>query len=75
MLPVVGQFSDHVAISSNVTYQIIILVFLGFPSVVVFTSDLMDELLKTSFVKTSFLMGAGKLHVVRRRLIQGSGIQ
>jgi ABC-type dipeptide/oligopeptide/nickel transport system permease subunit len=68
MLPIVGGFTD-VAISSIVTYQMIILVFIGFPSVAIFTSDLMDELLKTTFVKSSFLMGASKFHIVRKQLM------
>ncbi|OLS36847.1 ABC transporter permease subunit [Bacillus sp. MRMR6] len=68
MMPVVGFFND-VAISSIVTYQIIILVFIGFPSVVLFTVDLIEELLKTTFVKSSFLMGASKFHVLRRQLV------
>ncbi|ULT59421.1 ABC transporter permease subunit [Neobacillus drentensis] len=68
MLPIVGGFTD-VAISSIVTYQIIILVFIGFPSVTIFTADLMDELLRTTFVKSSLLMGASKLHIVRKQLM------
>ncbi|MEW9050156.1 MAG: ABC transporter permease subunit [Neobacillus sp.] len=68
MMPVAGFFND-VAISSIVTYQIIILVFIGFPSVVLFTADLIDELLNTTFVKSSFLMGANKFHVLRKQLM------
>jgi peptide/nickel transport system permease protein len=68
MKPIVGDFND-VAVSSIVTYQIIILVFIGFPSVTIFTSDVTDELLKTSFVQTSKLMGAGKIHIVRKQLM------
>ncbi len=68
MLPIVGDFND-VAVSSIVTYQIIILVFIGFPSVTLFASDITDELLKTSFVQSSFLMGAGKLHIAKKQLM------
>ncbi|MEH7308798.1 ABC transporter permease [Neobacillus drentensis] len=68
MIPIVGDFND-VDISSIVTYQIIILVFIGFPSVTIFASDVIDELLKTSFVQSSKLMGAGKLHIVRKQLM------
>ncbi|MEH7505156.1 ABC transporter permease subunit [Neobacillus drentensis] len=68
MKPIVGDFND-VAVSSIVTYQIIILVFIGFPSVTIFTSDVTDELLKTSFVQSSKLMGAGKIHIVRKQLM------
>ncbi len=68
MKPIVGDFND-VAVSSIVTYQIIILVFIGFPSVTIFASDVTDELLKTSFVQSSKLMGAGKIHIVRKQLM------
>lgn len=68
MIPIVGDFND-VAISSIVTYQIIILVFIGFPSVTIFASDVTDQLLQTSFVQSSKLMGAGKLHIVRKQLM------
>ncbi|MFF2450076.1 ABC transporter permease subunit [Neobacillus sp. NPDC058068] len=67
MFPIVGGFSD-VPISTIVTYQIIILVFIGFPSVTLFASDVTDELVKTSFVQSSYLMGASKLHIVRKHL-------
>jgi peptide/nickel transport system permease protein len=69
MSPIAGGFYDNVAISSIVTYQIIILVFIGFPSVVLFVSDIADELLKTSFVQCSYLMGAGKFHIFKRQLL------
>ncbi|WP_040209638.1 hypothetical protein [Neobacillus jeddahensis] len=68
MLPVAGAPND-VGISSIVTYQIIILVFIGFPSVTLFASDLTDELLKTSFVQSSYLLGASKLHIIKRQLL------
>jgi peptide/nickel transport system permease protein len=68
MKSIVGDFSD-VAISSIVTYQIIILVFIGFPSVTLFASDVTDELLKTSFVQSSYLMGASKFHILKRQLL------
>lgn len=68
MIPIVGDFND-VAVSSIVTYQIIILVFIGFPSVTIFASDVIDQLLQTSFVQSSKLMGAGKLHIVRKQLM------
>ncbi|MEH7119585.1 ABC transporter permease subunit [Neobacillus vireti] len=67
MIPIVGDFND-VPVSSIVIYQIIILVFIGIPSVTMFTSDITGELLKTTFVQSSFLMGAGKLHIIRRQL-------
>jgi len=68
MIPIVGDFND-VAVSSIVTYQVIILVFIGFPSVTIFASDVTEQLLQTSFVQSSKLMGAGKLHIVRKQLM------
>jgi len=68
MFPIVGDFND-VAVSSIVICQMIILVFIGFPSVTIFASDVIDELLKTSFVQSSKLMGAGKLHIIRKQLM------
>ncbi|MDN3017054.1 hypothetical protein PH210_12715 [Paenibacillus sp. BSR1-1] len=68
MIPIVGDFND-VSISSIITYQIIILVFIGVPSVIIFASDVTDELLKTSFVQSSILMGAGKFHLIKRHLL------
>ncbi|MEH7094201.1 ABC transporter permease subunit [Neobacillus vireti] len=67
MLPIAGDF-NVVAISSIVTYQIIILVFIGIPSVTLFASDVTDDLLKTTYIQSSYLMGAGKLHIIRRQL-------
>lgn len=68
MLPIVGGFNDA-SISSIVFYQIFILVFIGFPSVTLFASDVTDELLKTSFVQSSYLMGASKFHIARKQLM------
>lgn len=68
MFPLVDDFND-VAVSSIVSYQMIILVFIGFTSVTIFASDVIDELLKTSYVQSSKLMGAGKLHIVRKQLM------
>lgn len=67
MLPVHGSFDSPM--SSVVTYQILILVFLGFPAVTIFASEISDELIRTSFVKSSYLMGASKFHIIRRHLL------
>lgn len=68
MAPIIGSFND-VPIHSLVTCQIIILVFLGIPAATLMTVDMTDELLKASFVQSSFLMGASKFHVARRQLL------
>ncbi|WP_251552086.1 DUF4352 domain-containing protein [Neobacillus muris] len=67
MGPVVGAFEKP--LDSVVLYQLMILVFMGFPTVAIFTSELADELLGQSFVKSSFLMGAGKFHIFRTHLL------
>ncbi|PLS07292.1 ABC transporter permease subunit [Neobacillus cucumis] len=68
MMPIAGEFND-VAIFSIVTYQIIILVIIGIPSVTMFASDVTDDLLKTNYVQSSYLMGASKWHIIRRQLM------
>ena len=68
MAPIVGSFND-VPMFSLIFCQLMILVFLGFPSTVITTVDLTNELLQTSFIQSSFLMGASKLHVVKRQLL------
>jgi peptide/nickel transport system permease protein len=68
MLPVAGVFSD-MKISNVILYQIIILVLLGFPSVVLFASDLTDDLKSTTFVQNSYLMGASHLFILKRQLM------
>lgn len=67
MLPVHGMFEKPV--SSVIAYQILMLVFLGFPSVTIFASELTDELTKTSFIRSSYLMGANKFHIIKRHLM------
>ncbi|QCJ42245.1 hypothetical protein FAY30_10190 [Bacillus sp. S3] len=68
MIPIVGAPNDA-NITSIVTYQLFVLVFIGFPSVALFASDITDELLNTSFVQSSVLMGAGKFHIIKRQLL------
>ncbi|MDN3017193.1 DUF4352 domain-containing protein [Paenibacillus sp. BSR1-1] len=67
MLPVHGMFEKPV--SSVIAYQILMLVFLGFPSATIFASELTDELTKTSFIRSSYLMGANKFHIIKRHLM------
>lgn len=67
MIPVFGV-AKGTSISTVVTYQIIILTFIGFPSVTQLAMEITDQLLKTSFVQSSLLMGAGRLHLIKRQL-------
>jgi peptide/nickel transport system permease protein len=69
MAPIAGGFDVSISIFSRVSYQIIILVFIGFPAVVLFAMDIIDELLKTSYVQSSFLMGGSRFHILKRHLL------
>ncbi|WP_142384102.1 ABC transporter permease [Neobacillus cucumis] len=51
-----------------ITYQMIILVIVGVPSVLVSTSDIIQELKGKSFIQSSYLMGAGHFHIIKRHL-------
>ncbi|NRD79993.1 hypothetical protein HPT25_21900 [Bacillus sp. BRMEA1] len=68
MTPIVGGFQDA-PVTSIVTCQVIILIFIGLPQVSLMAADLTEELIHTSFVQSSFLMGASKWHIVRRQLL------
>ncbi|WP_462413235.1 DUF4352 domain-containing protein [Neobacillus sp. Marseille-QA0830] len=67
MVPAVGAFEKPLV--SVVAYQLIVLVFMGFPTAAIFTSELTDELMGQSFVRSSFLMGASKFHMIRTHLL------
>ncbi|WP_160718759.1 hypothetical protein [Bacillus sp. USDA818B3_A] len=67
MMPVMGSFESPS--SAVITYQLLILVFLGFPSVTILAAELTDEWLKQSFIQSSFLMGASKIHIIRTHLM------
>ncbi|WP_423798551.1 hypothetical protein [Neobacillus sp. SAB-20_R2A] len=66
MLPVMAHVERP--LSTIVTYQVLMLILLGIPSVLVFTTDLIEELKTKSFITTSLLMGAGKFHILKRHL-------
>ncbi|MCM3764794.1 ABC transporter permease [Neobacillus niacini] len=68
MWPVIGAV-EGVPISSVVSFQIIMLVFIGIPTVTIFSSDVTEQLLSQSFVQSSYLMGASKFHILRKQLM------
>lgn len=68
MSPTVGSFND-VPIAFLIICQIIILVFIGFPTATLITVDITDKLLESSFIQSSYLLGASKFHVARRHLL------
>ncbi|TDK62388.1 hypothetical protein E2K98_10080 [Bacillus salipaludis] len=51
-----------------IVYQMIILVLIGIPSVLINTSDIISELKGKSFIQSSYLMGAGHFHIIKRHL-------
>lgn len=66
MLPVMAHIERP--LSTIVSYQVLMLILLGIPSVLVFTTDLIEELKTKSFITTSLLMGAGRFHILKRHL-------
>ena len=51
-----------------IAYQMIILVIVGIPSVLISTSDIIQELKGKSFIQSSYLMGASHFHIIKRHL-------
>ncbi|MEH7095832.1 hypothetical protein [Neobacillus vireti] len=51
-----------------IAYQMIILVIVGVPSVLISTSDIIQELKGKSFIQGSYLMGASHFHIIKRHL-------
>ncbi|WP_066308002.1 hypothetical protein [Bacillus sp. FJAT-29814] len=67
MLPVTVRYTG-IPIGVVITYQIAILFIVAFPSVAVTTADLVEELKKQTFIKSSYLMGANHWFIVRKHL-------
>lgn len=68
MWPVIGVVHE-LPISSIVSFQVLMLVFIGIPTVTIFTTDIANQLLAQSFVQCSYLMGASKFHIIRKQLM------
>lgn len=56
------------AIFSIMFYQMIVLVIIGIPSVLLMTSDIIEEIKGKSFIMCSYLMGGDHLHVLKTQL-------
>lgn len=56
------------AIYGIMLYQIVVLAIVGIPSVIVTTSEIIEELSKKSFILTSYLMGGTHFHVLKRQI-------
>ncbi|WML41782.1 hypothetical protein RCG19_09075 [Neobacillus sp. OS1-2] len=51
-----------------IAYQMVILVIVGVPSVLISTTDIIQELKGKSFIQSSYLMGASHFHIIKRHL-------
>ncbi|WP_108670725.1 ABC transporter permease subunit [Peribacillus acanthi] len=68
MNPVVRSYIS-VDLLKLVSVQIIILVVIALPSVITWSSDLVDKLRETSYVQSSLLLGASPWHIIRKHLL------
>ncbi|WP_066304512.1 hypothetical protein [Bacillus sp. FJAT-29814] len=68
MGPTIGAVTD-LPLASVVSFQVLMLVFIGIPTVTIFASEITEQLLAQSFVQSSYLMGASKFHIFRRQLM------
>ena len=50
-------------------YQVIILSIIGIPSVLFMTAGIIDELKGKSFIQSSYLMGGGHFHVLKKQFL------
>ncbi|MGG3563358.1 hypothetical protein ABES03_17335 [Neobacillus rhizosphaerae] len=69
-LVLMGRVSFYMedAIYGIILYQIVVLAIVGIPSVIVTTSEIIEELSKKSFILTSYLMGGSHFHVLKRQI-------
>lgn len=51
-----------------ISYQLFVLFLVAFPSIVSTTIDMTDELKKSSFIQSSYLMGGSHFHVLRKHM-------
>jgi peptide/nickel transport system permease protein len=55
-------------IYSILFYQMLVLAFVGIPSVLLSTTEIIDHLKRESFMQSSYLMGANHFHVLKTQL-------
>ena len=58
-----------ISLMEIIFWQLLILVWIAVPTVASTTGELVQELQKKAFVQHSFLMGASKLHVIRKQFM------
>jgi peptide/nickel transport system permease protein len=68
MMPVTVSYTG-LSITTIITYQIFVLVIVAYPSVVVTTAELVDELKKQTFIQSSYLLGANHRYIVKKHLM------
>lgn len=59
----------HVPMVNTIIYQMFILIIVAFPSVTVSFLEIINDIKQKSFIQTSYLMGANRLHILRRHLL------
>ncbi|MDN3016466.1 hypothetical protein PH210_09650 [Paenibacillus sp. BSR1-1] len=67
MFPVSTTYIED-SVYSILFYQIIILIIMGVPSVLIMTTEIIDEMKGKSFIQCSYLMGGNHFHVLKTHL-------
>lgn len=67
MSPFIDRFTG-VPVWTVASYQIGVLTIIAFPAIVLLTIDYVEEIQKKSFVLSSYLMGASRVHVLKKHL-------
>lgn len=67
MVPV-APFTE-LPVMKVVIYQFLVMIFVAFPTMLFYTTDLIDEWKQSTFVQSSYLMGASHFHVLRKHYV------
>lgn len=67
MLPVTTTYIED-SVYSILFYQLIILVIMGVPSVLITTTDIIEEMKGKTFIQCSYLMGGSHFHIIKTQL-------
>jgi peptide/nickel transport system permease protein len=68
MGPTLGVL-EGMPLPAIISFQVLMLVFIGIPTVTIFATELTEQLLAQPFVQSSYLMGASKFHIIRKQLM------
>lgn len=67
MSPFIDRFTG-IPVWTVASYQIGVLTIIAFPAIVLLTIDYVEEIQKKSFVLSSYLMGASRVHVLKKHI-------